>query len=83
MPTKIVARLLEVADASSTCSYKVEVHIPPNEWASNSMRYATREEAGEAGSDLLSRWMQPDDFRVVETGDPVNAAFKDGRSHSL
>jgi hypothetical protein len=35
--------------------------------ASNGCVFATKSEARRAGAELLSRWMQPSDFRVIET----------------
>jgi hypothetical protein len=56
-------------------SWKMEV-FTDNEWASNALRYATEQEAINAGRELLSRWWVPTDSRAVETPDePVNYRF--------
>ena len=51
--------------------------------ATNSCRFATREEAEEAGRELLSRWFAPSGFEVRESEDPVNYRMQDGRPASL
>ena len=55
-------------------SYKVEVLVGGT-WSSNGLRFATENEAIEAGKELLSRWMAPSDSRATETPDPVNYRF--------
>ena len=55
-------------------SYKYEVHLD-RQWSSNSVRFATRQEAEAASRELLSRWLAPSDGRVVESNDPVNYRF--------
>ena len=46
--------------------------------ASNSLRFATREEAEAYGADLWRRWLAVVDRRVVTSDDPVNYAIVDG-----
>jgi hypothetical protein len=58
-------------------SYKTEVYADES-WSSNSLRFATKEEAEENGKELLSRWMVPTDSRATETEDPVNYRFDFG-----
>lgn len=54
-------------------SYKVEVHESRStEWNSNSIRFATSEEADLYGSNLLSRWFAIDSYRIAVSNDPVN-----------
>lgn len=63
-------------------SYKVEVHTVyqgQDDWASNSLRFGTYNEADYYGDELLSRWFMPDTYRVVETNDPVNYFFDFGQ----
>lgn len=55
-------------------SWKTEVLVD-NEWSSNSLRFATKEEAEKAGIELLSRWWVPIDSRAAESNDPVNYRF--------
>lgn len=45
----------------------------------NALRFATREEAEFQVADLASRWMLVSATRVVESIDPVNYSFVDGR----
>lgn len=59
-------------------SYKVEVHAE-GEWVGNAIRLATNQEAVDYGHDLLCRWFVPDDYRVVESDEPVNYKWADGK----
>lgn len=55
-------------------SWKTEVLVD-GKWATNSVRFATKEEATAAGVELLSRWFVPEDSRAAESNDPVNYKF--------
>lgn len=55
-------------------SWKTEVLVD-NEWSTNALRFATKEEAEKAGIELLSRWWVPIDSRAAESNDPVNYRF--------
>ena len=55
-------------------SWKTEVCVDGS-WATNSLRFATKEEAELAGHELLSRWYVPTDSRAAESEDPVNYRF--------
>jgi len=44
-------------------------------WSSNSLRFATREEAHASVRELMSRWYVPEDGRATECSDPVNYRF--------
>jgi len=48
-------------------------------WCGNALRFATREEAEANVYDLSMRWMMVRETRVVESDDPVNYAWIDGR----
>lgn len=48
-------------------------------WAGNALRFATREEAERNVSDLASRWFLVRETRVVESDDPVNYKWEDGK----
>jgi hypothetical protein len=51
----------------------------PKHPASNACTFATRSEAQRAGVELLSRWMQPEGFRVIETTrETPNYVFEKG-----
>jgi hypothetical protein len=63
-------------------SWKMEVEVDGS-WSTNACRYATEQEAKDAGVELLGRWFVPTDSRAVPSDDPVNYEFKDGRSRSL
>lgn len=55
-------------------SWKSEVLVH-GEWSSNALRFATKDEALRAGSELLSRWTVPDAHRAVESNESVNYEF--------
>ena len=59
-------------------SFKAEMFVD-RQWASNSIRFATKAEADAYASDLYSRWTQPTDKRSVESPDPVSAKWEGGR----
>lgn len=61
-------------------SFKPEVIAEANgKWAGNAVRLATREEAESYVRDLAMRWLSVRETRVIESEDPVNHAFVDGR----
>lgn len=53
------------------------------EFCGNACRYATLEEAEEAGRNLMARWMLVREWRVVESADSVNYKFENGRNVPL
>jgi hypothetical protein len=55
-------------------SWKTEVLVD-GKWSTNAVVLATKEEAEEAGKELLSRWFLPVDSRAVESTDQVNYKF--------
>ena len=52
-------------------------------WAGNALRFATREEAERNVQDLMMRWFAVRETRVVESDDPVNYRYVDGRLESI
>lgn len=52
-------------------------------WAGNSCRYATEDEAKDAGAELFSRWTAVREWRVLPSEDEVNYVFFNGRSVSI
>lgn len=58
-------------------SWKTEVFVG-GEWATNAIRFATKDEAERAGEELLSRWYAPTDSRAAESDDEVNYEFPEG-----
>lgn len=48
-------------------------------WYGNALRFATREEAEQNAHDLMMRWFLVRDTRAVESTDPVNYRWVDGR----
>jgi hypothetical protein len=48
-------------------------------WCGNALRFATREEAEANVKDLAYRWAMVMDYRVVETDDPVNYRYHNGK----
>ncbi len=63
-------------------SYKTEMYVQ-GEWVANGCRYATKDEAEQAGAELIRRWTQPSDYRATESEDAVNYEFKDGYPQSI
>ena len=61
-------------------SWKSEV-IADNsgKWCSNQLRFATREEAEADVAELASRWLLVRQTRVVESDDPVNYRWVNGK----
>jgi hypothetical protein len=61
-------------------SYAPEVITDSSgKWAGNALRFATREEAQANVQDLMYRWFAVRETRVVESTDPVNYAYVDGK----
>jgi hypothetical protein len=65
-------------------SFKPEVIADPSgKFVGNSLRFATREEAEANVRDLMMRWFAVRETRVVESDEPVNYRYIDGRLESL
>src|SRR5216683_7168429 len=52
-------------------------------WCGNALRFATREEAEANVRDRMMRWFAVRETRIVESDDPVNYRYVDGRLESL
>ena len=63
-------------------SWKTEVETQGS-WSSNSLRFATKEEAEASGRELLGRWFVPTDSRAAESDDEVNYKFENGQNVRL
>jgi len=61
----------------SAITYKPEVRVNGS-FHSNSLVFATREEAEQSARELMGRWLLVTDYRAVESTDPVNYALVDG-----
>ena len=65
-------------------SYQAEVIADSSgEFVGNGLRFATQTEAQQYARDLFGRWTLVRETRVVESTDPVNAEFVDGRTVHL
>ena len=65
-------------------SYKPEVMADSSgKWCGNALRFATREEAEANVADLAMRWTLVRATRVVESDDPVNYRYENGRSIAI
>ena len=65
-------------------SFKPQVQTDSSgNWYDNALRFATREEAEANASNLADRWFLVTDYRAVESEDPVNYAWIDGRLVSV
>lgn len=61
-------------------SWKPEVIADSSgEWCSNGLRFATEEEALAQVRDLSFRWHMVREKRAVESNDPVNYRYVDGK----
>lgn len=62
-------------------SYKPQVQVrgEGDKWHDNALRFATLEEAAANASDLYGRWMMATAHRAVESDDPVNYRWLDGK----
>jgi len=64
---------LDPTECALCTSFKVEVQADSTgTWASNALRFETREKADAYAKDLWSRWMAVKEWRVVGSPDPVN-----------
>lgn len=59
-------------------NWKPEVKVN-GQWSQNALVFATQIEAAASAIDLYSRWTLTTDHRAVETNDPVNYKWVDGR----
>ena len=65
-------------------SFKFEVIADTSDkWCGNALRFATREETEANVRDLMMRWFAVRETRVVESDDPANDRYVDGRLESL
>ena len=65
-------------------SWKPEVIADRSgKWTGNACRFATREEADAYVTDLMMRWTAVSGWRSVESDDPVNYAWVDGRAKPI
>lgn len=61
-------------------SYKPEVIADASgKWCGNALCFATHEEAAANVAALFSRWTMVTDTRVVESSDPVNYRWVNGK----
>lgn len=61
-------------------SWKPEVQTDATgKWYGNALRFETQEEAEEQVIDLAHRWTLVIGIRVVESEDPVNYEYKNGK----
>ena len=65
-------------------SFKPEVIADSSgKWCGNALRFATLEEAEANVQDLMMRWFAVRETRVIESDDPVNYRYIDGRLENL
>jgi hypothetical protein len=61
-------------------SFKPEVIVDSSgKWCGTPPRFATREEAEANVRDLANRWFAVTDTRVVESDDPINYSWRNGK----
>lgn len=65
-------------------SFKPEVIADSSgKWSGNALRFATHAEAEAYVKDLFYRWSLVTDTRVIESEEPVNYSWSDGRLTSI
>jgi hypothetical protein len=65
-------------------SFKPEVIADSTgKWCGNALRFASRQEAEANVQDLMMRWFAVRETRVVESDDPVNYRYVNGRLECL
>jgi hypothetical protein len=65
-------------------SWKAEVIADStNTWSGNGLRFAAETEAAQYVADLSYRWTSVRDTRVVESEEPINARWADGKTEHL
>jgi len=60
-------------------SWKPEVLVD-GKWSTNSLRFATAEEAFGSMMQLRMRWWVPTDGRATESEDPINYRYENGQN---
>lgn len=63
-------------------SWKPEQKVD-GKWYGNTLRFATKLEAVENGRDLFDRWTASQSYRAVQSTDPVNYRYVDGRAVAI
>jgi hypothetical protein len=65
-------------------SFKPEVIADTSgKWCDNALRFVTRAEAEANAGDLMMRWFAVRETRIVESVDPVNYRYVNGRLESF
>jgi len=65
-------------------SWKIEVQVfGDKKWYGNAVRCETKAEAEDYARDLLSRWTQSTNFRIVESKDEITGKVVNGRMNWL
>jgi hypothetical protein len=62
-----------------TTTYKPEIRVPNDVFTSNSLVFATKQEAEESAQALMDRWFMVIECRAVESELPVNYKRIDGK----
>jgi hypothetical protein len=76
----LAVKLATSTERNLPMSWKPEVIADSSgQWSSNAVRFATEAEAGAYVRDLYRRWTLVTKFRVIESEDPVNYRWEDGR----
>ena len=78
-PRQAKPKKAEAPVPAATTSWKAEI-TDGSGWASNALRFATKEEAQQSGQRTFDRWMAAKDLRVVESTDPVSHRFENGEN---
>jgi hypothetical protein len=77
-------RSIPLREGVHLISFKPEVVADSSgTWCGNALRFATREEAAANVQDLMMRWFAVRKMRVIESDDPVNYRYVNGRLENL
>ena len=63
-------------------SYKPQWELS-GEWAGNAQRFATKAEAEASAKARFQVWTAPTEYRAVESDDPANTRFANGRDERI
>lgn len=64
-------------------SYKPWVRTNGDDWNTNALVFATKQEAEDYAEDLFYRWTRVEKYEARESDDPVNYVFTDGQLEFL
>lgn len=65
-------------------SWKPEIKVHgENDFHTNALRFATKDESDQYALDLFRRWMMANEYRSTQCDDPVNYKWESGQAIPL